>query len=79
MKLLQATLFFSFLAGMKLILAQNVTDCTDITADLNTMPTDPVTGKATRHMILLLLPCTSSSLLRNKHQNEVISIFGGLL
>ena len=44
MKLLVA-LFFISLAGMRLTLAQNVIDCTDIAADLNTMSMDPVTGK----------------------------------
>ena len=45
---LQVALFFISLAGMKLSLAQDVIDCTDIAADLNTMAMDPVTGKAKR-------------------------------
>jgi hypothetical protein len=43
---LQVALLFISLAGMKLTLAQDVIDCTDIAADLNTMPMDPITGKA---------------------------------
>ena len=45
MKLQAGTLFLMALAGLQLILAQDVTDCTDIAADLDTMPIDPVTGK----------------------------------
>ena len=33
------------LAGLQLTLAQNVSDCTDIAADLGTTPMDPATGK----------------------------------
>ena len=41
----QAALFLIAIAGFQLTLAQDVTDCTDIAAGLNTMPIDPVTGK----------------------------------
>lgn len=33
------------LAGSQLIIAQDITDCTDIAAGLNTLPIIPVTGK----------------------------------
>ena len=33
------------LAGSQLILAQDITDCTDIAASLNTLPITPVTGE----------------------------------
>lgn len=42
MKFLQAIFV---LAGFQLILAQDITDCTDIAAGLNTLPITPVTGK----------------------------------
>ena len=43
------------LAGLQLTLAQDVTDCTDIAAGLDTMPIDPVTGeKKIMHKFLWL-------------------------
>ena len=38
-------LFLIAFAGLQLALTQDVTDCTDIAAGLDTMPIDPVTGK----------------------------------
>ena len=43
---IRAALLLTAVAGLQLTLAQDVTDCTDIAAGLNTMPIDPVTGKA---------------------------------
>ena len=44
---IRAALFLTAIAGLQLTVAQDVTDCTDIAAGLNTMPIDPITGKAT--------------------------------
>ena len=40
-------LLLVFIAGLQFTLAQNVTDCTDISAGLETSPIDPVTGEIT--------------------------------
>ena len=51
---IRAALFLIAVAGLQLTVAQDVTDCTDIAAGLNTMPIDPITGKATIHNIMIL-------------------------
>ena len=58
---LQVVLFFISLAGIKLSLAQDVIDCTDIAANLNTMGMDPVTGKAKDNVVrtfMVISTCT---------------------
>ena len=44
-KLPAALIIIALSQGLQVTLAQNVADCTDIAADLNTMPIEPVTGK----------------------------------
>ena len=51
---IRAALLLIAVAGLQLTVAQDITDCTDIAAGLNTMPIDPITGKTTIRIIILL-------------------------
>lgn len=75
---IRSALWLIAVAGLQLTLAQDVTDCTDIAAGLNTMPIDPVTGKAPTMICMdgMVKSITLARLFSEiKHHNDVNSAY----